>query len=366
MMNVRHVLFNRSILGGLAVLLSACTGGEAGQLEAGRATPVLEGRLTSNNEPVAGARIAVVLYEAGKQPPSDGCGTSISARQTDDSGAFLIPSRVGVLAALGALVQREREASPPNERFAVCVRLSDAPGYQKIFEGPAHRWDTLSVACDLKRAWLTPDREGRTGQCVVRHAILDHVGRLPGPPAGSLSPDLTCNTDSAVIQPLRVGPVRVNGSVAELRRLCPSLRDTTVDGEGWMDQGYRQPVLVLTIAGTPVIIEDHSGVIASITIRTPGLVTEDSIGVGTPLARLINPNLYMIGDSDLMPFAVAWHGEKCGLAYYLTQPEYKAGRTNPAGLLSAGVVAARSKTNIVRRVIVGFCPSPRYHDLLRR
>jgi hypothetical protein len=364
MMGIATDHFNRSrVVASLAGLLGGAVG--CGEPEMGHVTPVLAGRLTNNGVPVAQAMVAVMLHGGAARPADDECSAPGGARPTSDSGNFSLRGTRRVQGREAAREER-RGSVAREERFALCVRLPDAGTYRMIFEAPANRWDTLQVACDLVRPWLARDAEGREGQCVVAAAAVSHVGRLPAPPAGAASPDIVCNANTTVIERLRIGPVRVNGSIAELRRLCPSLRDTIVTGEGWLEPG-EQRALVLTIRGTPVIIHPAAGVVAMISVRSSGLYSADSIGVGTPLARLRRlPDLRVVaGASDIQPFAVAWRGSECGLGYYLVQPGVRQQESAPS-ILSEARLRNWAGTLPVRRVVVGFCPTTRYPNLANR
>jgi len=319
-----------------------------------RATPELRGRLSANGVPVAGARIALILGDSALK--ATGCRTR-SAATTGDSGEFRVD-------ATWQWFTRERSAAlrrgELRDEFYLCIQLRNETTGRGLYQAPAFRWDTLHLACDLYRPWLPPDAEGRQGHCTSRAAV-DHAV-LAGPAAGARSPDLTCDTSSAVIERLRIGPVRVNGSVAELRRLCPSLRDTTLTAESWAEPSTSR-ALVLTIAGTPVIIEFSAGVVARISVRQPGLKTTDSIGVGSPFAMLRRRSeLYVVTGME-PPFALAFHGPECGNAFLVPHPAQK-----PSGkivFVSEDSLRKWPRTTSVKRVIVGFCPNHNFPQFMK-
>ena len=354
MMDVAMKHFNRAA--SVLALCSAATTVSAqlpGGIERLRATPELSGRLTYQGKPIADARIAIILNDSTRPP---GC-ASRSVVSTNDSGVFKAD-------ATWRWFSKERMAAlrrgTLRHEFYLCAQLKGQKDYRALFQAPANRWDTLRLACDLDRPWLPPDLEGRQGYCSA-DAAVDHA-YLAAPPAGSRSPDVTCNTKTAVIERLRVGPVRINGSIAELRRLCPALRDTVIKGDGWMEP-QAQRALVLTIGGVPVIVHPASGIVAQITIRSRGLTTADSIGVGTRVSRLRRrKDLYVVGgNAEVLPFATAWLGEECGVGFYTTQPS----PNQLPSLVSPKELRTWPDSMAVRRVIVGFCPDHGYRRFLK-
>ena len=364
MMGVTRRHFNRRIG---TMVVAALTGlgapADAQIPERVRVTPEIRGRLAYNGAPLAGAAVAIVVHEVGTPTGPNVCG-SPAVETTNDSGSFSLGAKWRTLTSPAVRAMR-RATADSTDRFLLCVRLQNTAAFNVWFVAPAVRWDTLRLGCDYGRPYLPPDLEGREGYCVAEHAAVDHV-QLAAPPAGNRSPDLRCDTTTAVIQRLRVGPVRVNGSIAELRRLCPSLRDTIVQAEGWFEPS-EQRALVLTIGGTPVIVHPAAGVIAMISIRAPGLETADSVGVGTRLSRLRRlPGLRVVGGrTDIPPFAVAWTGDECGIGYYVAQPGIRRDR-NDHELMSEARLRAWAGTLPVRRIVVGFCPSHKYPALLQR
>ena len=358
MMDVRVTHFNRLAF----VLLPLMAQGRAApaQLpERVRATPVIVGQLAEKRVPIGGARTAVVLHEVGKTVPRGGCGSPLG-RRASDSGVFRHGADHVWLNAERMAALR-RSAPEMQHQFVVCVRLPSERRFRVIFKAPALRWDTLHLACDLGRQWLPPDREGRQGYCEAERAAIDGV-QLAERLGRQGLPGITCDTTDAVIHRLRIGPVRAMGSLEQLKRLCPSLRDTTVQGEGWTEIAGRQRAMVLTIGGRPVIIHPQAGVVAQISIRTPGLRTADGIEVGSPASAMHRwQDLHsVVGATDLLPYGLAWTGGECGATFYFNQPFQPKG--NAWDFATAGEMRAWPDSFRIRRIVIGACPHWYYLD----
>jgi hypothetical protein len=190
---------------------------------------------------------------------------------------------------------------------------------------------------------------------------------VDGQPLGAQpgrSPALTCDTTTTLIQPLRLGAIRINGSIPELRRLCPQLRDTLVEREDLFGT-TRQMASVMEVAGEPVLIYRASGVIYQIVVQSPKFRTADSLGVGTSVRRLLDkPELSVVVSGQYQgPFVLAWHGSECGLGYSLTRPTYD--RRDRVGVpIPIERLRVWPAGTSVRRVIIGFCPKREVIDML--
>lgn len=332
----------------LGIMIAGCTT----TVERVRDVPELSGTLTRRGAPVSGATIAVVRLDplASATP---GCGAAFASTTTDSSGHFRLGAhREWVTSA--AL----KHASAENGRFVLCVRdpdsASTAREFRVLFRAPVQRWDSLRLSCDLGRDWLAPNPQGLEGRCVAVRSALESqsLAQLPL----SSSPALTCDTATTLIEPLRIGPLRVNGSIRELRRLCPGLRDTALHLPGLIgtqrDNGH-----VLDIGGAPVVIRKSSGIIWRLEVTSPRLRTRDGIGPGTPATRLLDlPGLHLVTLSQHEePYVVAWHGDGCGLGYVLSRRTYDLERSRSRPIRPERIRAWPKSTH-VRRVIVGFCP----------
>lgn len=345
---------------GLLPVTALLTAGCAFLPDRVRETPELRGQITSGGAPVAAAAVSVVrLVDA---TPSSGeaadavCRGHDAGRVTDGEGTFSLRADWMWVRARG----RRDPVAEARGGFGLCVSAAGGSPPRLVFRAPAGRWDTLELACDLQRAWLAADRDGMQGRCAVRRAAVDGqqlAARRGAPPA------LTCDTTTTLIEPLRLGPVRVNGSVAELRRLCPMLRDSTVSEEGLYGPQVER-VHVLNMAGAPVVIFKSSGVIHRIVVAAPVFRTRDSLGVGSRVTRLLDkPDLHVVVSGHYQgPYVFAWHGKECGLGYSLTRPTYdmrdRIGKAIPTARLRAWPASTS-----IRRVVIGFCPQREFPDV---
>jgi hypothetical protein len=216
---------------------------------------------------------------------------------------------------------------PAEQRFYVCVRAADDAPFAVLLRGPARQWDTLEVACDLARAWLTRDPQGVEGRCTRTHMAVDgqRLAMRHAP-----SPALSCDTTATLIEPLRLGPIRINGTISELRRLCPALRDSLVEDEGLIGAG-REMASVLDVS--------------------------DSLGVGVRVRRLLDkPDLHVVVSGHYQgPYTFAWHGDECGLGYSLSRPTYDM-RDRVGVRIPSERLRVWPETTSIRRVVIGFCP----------
>lgn len=322
-----------------------------------RVTPELTGRVTRSGTPVANASIVVV-----RRPDVEGraaaCSDPLASSRSDGAGAFRARSFRSWISSARLL----RDDVAENEQFQLCVRPEDSSEYQLMFRTAANRWDTLEVECDLDRVWLSPDKQGSAGRCVVRRFAVDSQ-RLSQRP--TRSPALTCDTTTTLIEPLRLGPIRVNGSVAELKRLCPGVRDTVVKLAGLYAPGVER-AHVMNVAGQALVIRKNSGVITDIIVTSPVFRTREGFGVGVPVTRLLEePMLRVVTSSEHHgPWVFAWHGRDCGLGYSVARPTYdmrdRIGLPIPLHRLREWPAPTS-----IRAVYVGFCPERQFARLLR-
>jgi hypothetical protein len=89
---------------------------------------------------------------------------------------------------------------------------------------------------------------------------------------GSVKPEITG---------LGVGGVRVHDLATEIRSMCPVIGDTML-----LLEGQQQPALLIDVTGDTIVAEVAAERISRIRVVTPGLMTRDSLRVGTPLSRL--------------------------------------------------------------------------------
>ena len=310
-----------------------------------RDTPELSGRLRRSSAAIAGARVSVVRLRGDSQHVS--CSAPFASTTTDASGEFRASAHRALVTETAI-----KDGTQPGE-FAICVREASDSG-RVVFRAPLARWDSLRLACDLDRSWLQPNEHGMQGQCVVTRAATDEQ-QLARP--FTTVPPAACDTTTTLITDVGIGPLKVNGSLEELRRVCPGVRDTTVEREGLFGTQI-QRWSVMNVAGAPVLIRRASGAIAALEVASPVFRTRDSIGVGTRVTRLLNhPGLHVLTIVPYEePYVFAWYGDDCGIGYSITRRAYDRREMKGTPVPLARLRAWPPSTS-VRRIIVGYCPS---------
>lgn len=312
-------------------------------------TPALTGRLMRSGVPVVDASIIV-----GRRPlsdaPEDACRDDLTTARTDSAGSFIARAYRTWMRAKVA-----EEAERAGEKFELCVRPEGSSEYRLLFRGVANRWDSMILDCDLERAWLTPDDHGSAGRCVVSRFGLEgvSVAQRPTRPA-----TLKCDTETTLIEPKRLGPLKVWGNIDELGRLCrEQLRDTMVVDHAFMDDGSAMPFMKIDIAGQTVVFKKASELVQYFVVSSPVFRTADGFGVGTPVVRLLEkPDLKLAFNPEAMePFFFAWHGEVCGVGYAILPPPGFRGR--PGGMVPTSLIREWPAATAVDRVYVGYCPT---------
>jgi hypothetical protein len=137
------------------------------------------------------------------------------------------------------------------------------------------------------------------------------------------------------------GPVRLGMRVEEIVARCPGARDSSVSQEGTRTRTLVVPVGRDTVEAS--IVEGRAWRLA---VATRGLRTRDSLGVGTPLARLLalaNPR-GLTGEGRT--FVVA--DQPCGLSFELDR---FVSRAEP----DTATLRREATGAVVKRVLVTGC-----------
>ena len=148
----------------------------------------------------------------------------------------------------------------------------------------------------------------------------------------------------ALITEHGVGYITVGRSVDSVKKQCRVISDSSeLDAEA-------MPTRIVTVAfgADSVRAEIDSGRVWRIELTTPGIRTADSLGVGTPLNRLLalrNPKgAYGEGLFVLSP-------DHCGLSFQLSDD----GGNAPAQDWDRAMLARLPASTIVKRVLVVGC-----------
>lgn len=312
-------------------------------------TPELTGRLMRSGVPVVDASIII-----GRRPvsdaPEDACRDDLTTTRTDSAGSFIARAYRTWMRPENA-----EEAERAGEKFELCVRPEGSSGYRLLFRGVANRWDSMILDCDLERAWLAPDDQGSAGRCVVSRFGLEGVSVAQNPTRPAA---LKCDTRTALIEPKRIGPIKVSGDIDELGRLCREQpRDTMVVDHAFMGDGSAVPFMKMEIAGQTVVFKRASELVHYVMVTSPVFRTSDGFGVGTPAVRLLErPDLKLAYNFEAAePFFLAWHGAECNIGYAIVP--VPGIRTPPTGMVSTDVIREWPGMMTVNRVYVGYCPS---------
>jgi hypothetical protein len=151
----------------------------------------------------------------------------------------------------------------------------------------------------------------------------------------------TCGTP--VIEGNGIGAVRIGVPADSVHARCTVVRDTVKR----RTEGQRERILVVAFGGDTVNAEIDSGKVWRLEVMQPGLRTADSLGVGTPLARLLGlPAVQgLTGEGNLFVVTPA----RCGLSFELSGPR------SPAGDWPAERLRELPESIVVRRVLVIGC-----------
>jgi hypothetical protein len=167
------------------------------------------------------------------------------------------------------------------------------------------------------------------------------------PPASSTPRPTPSKCGEEVITDEGIGRVRIGATVGSVRQNCNVVRDTTAPGA----EGMPARTLTVQLSRAPVEAEIVDGRVWRIALHSPDIRTADSLGVDTPLERLLrlrNPR-GMTGEGR---FYVA-SPEHCGMSFRLAN----AGGGSQRGDLDSAGLARLSRMAVVSEVLIFGCRS---------
>jgi hypothetical protein len=167
----------------------------------------------------------------------------------------------------------------------------------------------------------------------------------PTPPAASGAGRQTVCGDE-IIRGEGIGELRIGITVDAVRQRCTVVRDTTV-----IDiEGMPARKLAVMFAQDTVEAEIVNGRVWRLAVHSPRLRTADSLGVGTPLARLVNLKRPrgMTGEGK---FFVA-SPDHCGMSFRLAI----TGGGGSGDLDSAGLARLPKSTPVSEVLVFGCRP----------
>lgn len=162
---------------------------------------------------------------------------------------------------------------------------------------------------------------------------------VPGVPTGSVGP---CG--APVVDSDGLGAIRIGMDADSVKARCTVARDTVE----LRTEGQEERILVVAIGGDTASVEIDSGRVWRIDIRTPKLRTADSLGVGTPLSRLLAMKggvQGLAGEGHMFLLAQA----RCGVSFELTAP------AAPGDWQRARLRTLPPSTTVTRVLVFG-CP----------
>jgi hypothetical protein len=147
-----------------------------------------------------------------------------------------------------------------------------------------------------------------------------------------------------------IGTLQIGVAVDSIRARCSVIRDTTKLGLEGMPA---RTILVATNRDT-VEAEIDNNRVWRIPVTDPDFRTRDSLGVGTPLTRLLAmPDLRgMTGEGALYVMTPA----RCGLSFQLSESD--TGAASGGDWTAAALRRLPSRTTVSRVLIVGCQSSP--------
>jgi len=162
-------------------------------------------------------------------------------------------------------------------------------------------------ACSSEQAQEAPAEQA------VREAMQQAVQEAPPPFVPGVAPGSVGLCGVPVIDGDGLGAIRIGMNADSVKSRCTVARDTMeMDNEGMPER-----ILVVAIGGDTTRVEIDSGRVWRIDVRTPRLRTADSLGVGTPLPRLLALEggvQGLVGEGSLFVLSQA----RCGLSFELS------------------------------------------------
>lgn len=147
----------------------------------------------------------------------------------------------------------------------------------------------------------------------VREAMQQAVQQAPPPSAPGVAPGSLGPCGAPMIDGDGLGAIRIGMDADSVKTRCTVARDT-VEMRG---EGEQERVLVVAIGGDTASVEISSGRVWRVDVRTPKLRTADSLGVGTPLTKLLALKggvQGLVGEGNLFVITQA----RCGLSFQLS------------------------------------------------
>jgi hypothetical protein len=112
-------------------------------------------------------------------------------------------------------------------------------------------------------------------------SLPDTSAAISNPAAVGIAPATTCGDD--FIGAEGIGKLSIGAPLDSIRASCRIIRDTIV----LADEGQRARRVTVSLPADTVVAEIVAGRVWRIEVNSPRFRTRDSLGVGTPIARLL-------------------------------------------------------------------------------
>ena len=150
-----------------------------------------------------------------------------------------------------------------------------------------------------------------------------------------------------MISQARVGAIAIGDPVESLKK-CQVVRDTVVPA----DEGSTARKVFIALGADTVAAEIVDGRVWRIEALSPGILTADSIGVGTPLSRLLrmsNPR-GITGEGRMFVVSPDHCGESFQISHFAPDPR--------GGWTRAALAKLPEGTHVTRVLVIGCHPEP--------
>jgi hypothetical protein len=162
----------------------------------------------------------------------------------------------------------------------------------------------------------------------------------------------TCDVNETGINDSTIGPLHIDEAVPALRVRCPAVSDTLVAAVG---SAGGTPALRLTVVGAPVIIRQEANKVTALHVASPFFRTNDSLGVGTSVAKFRNLRGIRVSKGVGAPYAILLDRRRCGVTYELSGWGSPIPLSDDDPPLRGAALASWPDSIVVRAVTVTGC-----------
>lgn len=173
----------------------------------------------------------------------------------------------------------------------------------------------------------------------------DRVGQLEHP---------TCDANATTITDSSMGPLYLGEAVSAMRVRCDAVLDTTVviPMVGWVDT---VPAKRLVIVGVPVLAIHEGDKIIGLRVASAGLQTNDSIAVGTSIARFKGKQGIRVTQSSHSLAPLLQDRAHCGMTFELSGWGSPLPATEDEPPVSSSGLAPWPESIVVSAIVVSGC-----------